>query len=123
MARFIILMHDPVALQKKMRDSSPEVIAAVVGKYMAWAGKMASAGKMRGGEKLKLDGGRVLKGNAGSVKTTSGAYRADEAALGGYFIIEADSYEQAAELCRDNPQLDEGGLIEIRELAEMKAGP
>lgn len=122
MSRYIILMHDPVSMQKKMRELSQEAMAATVGKYMAWAGKMAGVDKMRGGEKLSLNGGRVLKGVGSSLKISKGAYRQDDAPLGGFFIIEADNYEQASELCRDNPQLEEGGIIEIRELEEMKQG-
>ena len=122
MPRYIILMHDPVSLQKKMRELSQEAVAAIVGKYMAWAGKMAGAGKMRGGEKLSCEGGRVLKGVGSSSKISKDAYWKDDALLGGFFIVEADNYDQASELCRDNPQLEEGGTIEIRELEEMKQG-
>lgn len=122
MSRYIILMHDPMPLQKKMRELKPDAVAAIVGKYMAWAGKMVGAGKMRGGEKFSLNSGRVLNGSSGALKIAKGAYRQDEAALGGFFIIEADNYDQASELCRDNPHIEEGGIIEIRELEEMQQG-
>ncbi|MBI3563069.1 MAG: transcription initiation protein [Gammaproteobacteria bacterium] len=122
MPRYIILMHDPAALQKKMRALNSDAVATTVGKYMAWADKMANAGKMRGGEKLSPAGGRVLNAAGGALKVLKCAYRQDEAVLGGFFIIEAGNYEQASELCRDNPQLEEGGIIEIRELEETKQG-
>ena len=120
MPRYIILMHDPAPLQKKMCELNSDAVAATVGKYMAWAGKMAGAGKMRGGEKLSPANGRVLNRAGNSLKVSTSGYRQDQAMLGGFFIIEADNYEQACELCRDNPQLEEGGIIEIRELEEMR---
>jgi hypothetical protein len=35
--------------------------------------------------------------------------------LGGYFLIQAESYEEAAELCRDTPHLD-FGVVEVRRI-------
>ena len=39
--------------------------------------------------------------------------------LGGYYMIEAASYEQAIDYARDCPQLDYGGTIEVRQVDVM----
>lgn len=46
---------------------------------------------------------------------TDGPYSEAKEVLGGYFVIEADSYEQAVERLQDCPHLDYGTIV-IREV-------
>jgi len=39
--------------------------------------------------------------------------------VGGYMILEADSYDHAVELSKECPSLDVGAKMEIREVVEM----
>ena len=52
----------------------------------------------------------------GQVRVTDGPYSETKEVLGGYYIIEAGSYDQAIELSRDCPQLEYGGTIEVRQV-------
>jgi len=36
--------------------------------------------------------------------------------IGGYYLLQAESYEEATDLCRDCPHLEYGSGIEIRRI-------
>ena len=42
--------------------------------------------------------------------------------MGGLFVIEAESYDEAVELCKDCPHLD-FGTIEVREVQPTPSQP
>jgi len=46
----------------------------------------------------------------------TGLYSETKEVLGGYYIIEAASYDQAIERSRDCPHLEYGGTIEVRQV-------
>ena len=48
-----------------------------------------------------------------------GPYAEAKEVVGGYFIIEAKDYAEAAKLCEDCPQLELNGRIELREVDKM----
>ena len=50
---------------------------------------------------------------------TDGPYSETKEVLGGYFTIEAASYDQAIERLRDCPHLLFGGTIELRQVDVM----
>jgi hypothetical protein len=56
-----------------------------------------------------------MRGNAGNVRITDGPFTETKDVLGGYYLVQAESYEQAADLCRDSPHLDYGA-IEVRRI-------
>ena len=39
--------------------------------------------------------------------------------LGGYYVVEADSYEQAVDRTKECPHLEYGGTIELRAIDNM----
>ena len=49
----------------------------------------------------------------------TGPYSESKELLGGYYMIEADTYDKAVELARDCPQLEYGGTIEVRQVDVM----
>ena len=55
----------------------------------------------------------------GQVRVTDGPYSETKEVLGGYYIIEAGSYDQAIERSRDCPHLEYGGTIEVREVDKI----
>jgi hypothetical protein len=99
-------------------DLSPADIEAIINKYRAWAEKVASQGKLLSGEKLRDGEGRVLKGAGKSMKVTDGPHSESKEVIGGFWILEAASYDEALKLAADNPQLEHGSL-ELREIEEM----
>lgn len=99
-------------------DLSPADIEAIINKYRAWAQRVASQGKLLSGEKLRDGEGRVLKGQGKGLKVTDGPHSESKEVIGGFWILEAANYEEAAKLIADNPQLEHGSL-ELREIEEM----
>ena len=66
--------------------------------------------------KLADEPGKVIRSNTGKIRVSDGPFSETKEVLGGYYIINADSYEQAIERSRDCPQLEWGGTIEVRQI-------
>lgn len=95
---------------------SPEEMQASMAKWMAWIGKLSEAGKYVSGEPL-MPSGKVLT----AVNTvTDGPYAEGKEIIGGYFIINADSYDEAIALCSDYPDFDQGGKIHVRQIMKIE---
>jgi hypothetical protein len=116
MPKYMLLLHDN---PKAFANVSPEAMQKVVEKYIAWGKKLREAGVMRAGDKLTDEPGRVMRRKDGQVHVTDGPYSESKELLGGYYMIEADTYDKAVELARDCPQLEFGGTIEVRQVDVM----
>jgi hypothetical protein len=116
MAQYILLLHDNPSRFAKL---SPEEMQKVVEKYMAWGARMRQAGVLRDGKKLVDDNGKVLRKNGAQIRLTDGPYSETKEILGGFYVVEADSYEQVAQLVEDAPHFEYGGTIEVREIEQM----
>jgi hypothetical protein len=88
---------------------------AIIERYKAWSAALAAKGHLLGGDKLQDGTGRVLRNSKAQVTVTDGPYAETKEIIGGFFRIEADSYEQAVELARDCPHLA-FGPVEIRQI-------
>ena len=113
MAKYMLLLHDNPA---SFADVSPEQMQKVIEKYMAWGNRLRQAGLMHAGDKLTDEPGKVVRRREGQVRVTDGPYSETKEVLGGYYIIEAASYDQAIERSRDCPHLEYGGTIEVRQV-------
>ena len=69
-----------------------------------------------GGEKLKDEGGKIMRQEKNQVKVVDGPYSETKEVIGGYFIVKADSYAQAVELAKSCPHIKYGPKIEVREI-------
>ena len=113
MPKYMLLLHDNVSAFK---DMSPAEMQKVIEKYVAWGNRLGAAGIMTDGQKLADEPGRVMRKDKEGVRVTNGPYSETQEVLGGYYTIEAASYEAAIEHARDCPQLEYGGTIEVREV-------
>lgn len=118
MPRYLMLARDPGAWSEAAQAMSPAEIQAILGRYQAWAERVAAQGKLLSGEKLRDGEGRVLASRDGNVAVTDGPHTASKEVIGGFWILNADSYEQATALAKDNPHLAFGSL-ELREIEEL----
>ena len=108
---FLFLYDDPSGWAKL----SPEEMQQALQKYVAWAEKSTNAGFLRGKHRLAEDPGKVIRG----AKVTDGPYSETKEILGGYYLIAADSYDQAVQRTLDHPHLEYGGTIEVRQMHAM----
>lgn len=91
-----------------------------MGKYLAWDDKARQAGFYAGGNKLDDQPGRVIRSRSGQAHVTDGPYTEAKEVLGGYYLIEAASYDEAVQRLRDHPHLSHGGTIEVREVEAIR---
>jgi hypothetical protein len=115
--QYLLILRDDPAVFHRM---SPQQIQQVFAKYVAWRMRLQEAGRLAGSNKLEDRTGRVLSngGPSGEMRITDGPFTESKEVIGGYFLVNATSYEDAVELCRDCPHL-EYGAIELRRVDTM----
>lgn len=93
---------------------SPEAMQAVLAEWGAWIEKFMKTGSILDpGDALK-ECGRVLR--KGGTAVTDGPFVEAKEILGGYSVIQADSYDAAVAIAKECPG-SKHGTLEIRELA------
>ena len=115
MAQFMLLLHDTT---DDLADLSPEDMQGILARYGAWRDKVAADGHLVGGHKLTDEGGRHVSRQGGAVRVVDGPYSEVKEIIGGLFIIEAASYDEAVEISRSCPHLD-NGWIEVRQIDQV----
>jgi hypothetical protein len=109
MAQYMLLIRggDPDG------EISPEQMQGIIQQYVSWAESLRSAGKLVASDKLQ-DGGRVVTVRDGQI--VDGPFTETKEAVGGYFTVKADSYEEAVTMARECPVFEHGGKVEVRQL-------
>jgi hypothetical protein len=113
MSQFMLLLYDDPS---SFVSLSPDDMQRILEEYRSWAGKLGQAGKLVGGEKLKDEGGKVMRQDKGQLKVVDGPYSETKEVVAGYFLIRAENYAQAVELAKDCPHLKYGAKIDVREV-------
>ena len=117
MAKFLLLLNENPA---QSPDWSPQEMQAIIARYRAWREGLGD--RILGGQKLTDEGGRVLErargAEDGETRVLDGPYTEAKELLGGFFMIEAESYDQAVEVSRSCPHLDHG-WITVRQIDEV----
>jgi hypothetical protein len=119
MPKFMLLLHDDKSAWTAI---SPDEMQRIIERYVAWGAKLRAAGILKSSDKLTDDRGRVVRGKNGQLRVTDGPFVEAKEVLGGYYTIEAASYDEAVQRVQDCPHLDYGGTIEIRQVDEMMRG-
>ena len=91
--------------------TSPEAMQAQMQRWMSWIERLRQDGKYIAGDPLQ-SGGKVLR--SPNKVITDGPFAEGKEVVGGYFLIRAESLEQAAELAKDCPIFQTGGSVEVR---------
>jgi len=113
MSQFLLLLYNNPANYTKLTSQEGQKIME---KYFAFGQKLRKNNIWIGSHKLADEPGRVMRSNRGKVATTDGPYSETKEWLGGYYLIEAPSYDAAVEVARECPILEQGGSIEVREV-------
>ena len=116
MTEFLLALRDDPS---EFTSLSPEEIQSVISEYVAWATSIQERGHLRDGKKLRDEGGKILRKSGEDMSVVDGPFSESKEVLGGFYVIEAPSYEAAAELCSDHPQLKYGGSIELRAIEDV----
>ena len=105
---FLLLRGDR---EKLLGHKGPEETQKVIERYIAWRNKPFVVGLAALTDKT----GCVVEKKNGSVSVAEGPFGEYREVMGGFFTIEAESFEDAVKLSLDNPHLD-FGTIEVREV-------
>ena len=109
MAKFLFVYRGNV--DRENEQPSPEQMQQVMARWGEWFQKVGAA-IVDGGDGL-MPTGKIVSNSA----VTDGPFIEAKELVGGYSILEADSYDAAVEHAMSCPINEEGGSIEIRELA------
>ncbi len=108
MPNYVLLLRNDGDAWKKL---SPEEMQQKVEKYLAWRNKpfvVDGAGLVR-------DTGRVVREKGDGVSVTEGPFSESTEVMAGFYIIEADDYDEAVKLSLDIPHIGLG-TMEIRQV-------
>ena len=91
----------------------------IVQGHRRFADELQAAGKMVVGERLRPEGDASrIRVKAGQHQVTDGPFAETKEALGGFYLIECDTREEAVEWAKQIP-LREGVSVEVRPVWHM----
>ena len=94
------------------RGLSTDELQQAVTKVMAWFEGLNERGKIKAAQPLGAQG-RTISGTNGRF-VVDGPFTETKEAVGGYLVLQADSFEEAVEVARTNPALGYGVSVEVR---------
>src|SRR5579884_2370821 len=97
------------------RQYSPEELQRMTKTYMDWVSALVQQGRFIGGQKLKSEARRLHGAGNGQI-VMDGPYTEAKELIGGFFQIEAGSYDEAVEIAKGCPVFKVGGSLEVREI-------
>jgi hypothetical protein len=111
--KYILLIYGD---EREWASMSQDDMAKVYAAHGAYAEAMVAAGVMRGGYELQpVTTATSVRFTKGKAKTQDGPFAETKEQLGGYYIIEVDTLDQAIEWAEQMPAMD-SGTVEIRPL-------
>jgi hypothetical protein len=113
--RYLLL----ICSDKNQAPPTPAQMEAMVQGHGRFAQELHAAGKMVHGERLRPDSdGTRVRFKAGQRQIMDGPFAETKEALGGFYLIDCDSREEALEWAKKIP-LNEGGYIDVRPIWAM----
>lgn len=94
---------------------SPEEMQQVAGQWMAWFNRLTEQGKATAGNPLEFEGKIVSQKNGRVI--IDGPFAESKEAIGGYFLLQVGSFDEAVAIAKECPGLPYGAKIEVRPVA------
>jgi hypothetical protein len=94
---------------------SPEEIQQVVNRMKAWFDRLTAEGKAKAGKPLFHEG-KIVSQKKGRL-VADGPFAESKEAIGGFFLLELGSLDEAVEIAKDFPALEYGAKVEVRPVA------
>jgi hypothetical protein len=91
---------------------STDELQKAMDSVMAWFEGLNQRGKVKGAQPLSAQG-RTISGTNGRF-VVDGPFTETKEAVGGYLVLQADSFEEAVEVARTNPVVRYGVSVEVR---------
>jgi len=97
-------------------DLSREELQQIMNRFMTWSDGLSKSGKVKAGQALAREGKTVSAANGRIV--ADGPFAESKEAIGGYLVLQVNSFDEALAIAKSCPGLDYGGTIEVRPLLE-----
>src|SRR5438034_10983177 len=91
---------------------SPEQLQKTMDQFMAWFERLKQQGKVKVGQPLERTG-KIVSGKNGRI-VADGPFAESKEAIGGYFLLQVDSLDEAVAIAQLCPGLPHGVKIEVR---------
>jgi hypothetical protein len=99
------------------RSLSPAELQKTMAGFAAWFERLSANGTVKAGQPLMEDA-RIVSGKNGRV-VADGPFAESKEAIGGYFLVNADSFEEAVAIAQGCPMLEHGSVVEVRPIAAI----
>jgi hypothetical protein len=97
------------------RSLSPAELQNTMSNFLAWFERLSADGTLKAGQPL-LDETRIVSGKNGRT-VADGPFAESKEAVGGYFLIKADNFDEAVAIAQQCPMLEFGTVVEVRAIA------
>lgn len=115
MTYYLLMLRDH---EDRWAHFSPEEQQAVIQRFNAWNDKLRAEERFVSAGKLTQDRGSTVRGK-GEEAVVDGPYSEAKEAIGGFFLVRAESAAKAAEIAKGCPVITYGGSVEVREMAAL----
>ena len=113
MKEFMLLFRQP---SYDYSEASPQKMQELSRKWKEWSSSIENQGKLVS-HGIRLDAeGKVVKANG---IITDGPFVEIKEKLGSYIIVNAEGFEDATNLAKGCPAIEEGGSVEVRPIITM----
>ena len=117
--RFALLIYTNEADRAALSEEESQ---KNMGEWFAFTEELQKSGKMLAGDALMpVSTAHTVRHKDGQRTVTDGPFAETKEQFGGFYLIEADSWEEAAESAKKVPII-EGGSVEVRPLMEFEQG-
>jgi hypothetical protein len=96
-------------------DRSAEELQTHMTEVFAWIEKLTQQGIFTAAQPLTSESKLVSGGTV-----TDGVFAESKEAVGGFFIVNVPTMEEAVKIASESPMVKHGGMLEVRQIAELK---
>jgi hypothetical protein len=96
---------------------SAEQLQKSMTQFKDWFDRLTAQGILKGANPLKREG-KFVSGKNGRV-VADGPYAESKEAIGGYFLLQVETLDEAVAIAKSCPTLEFGTIVEVRPVAEM----
>jgi hypothetical protein len=115
--KYALLIYDDEQAWGSLDDATRGSMMEEYGKFSAG---LEERGQMRAGEQLApTSTATTVRVKDGKTLTTDGPYAETKEQLGGFYLIEAATLDEALEAAAAIPSVNYGGVVEVRPIVEM----
>lgn len=109
---YLLLLHTSDWWTKAGREELEKYIA----QSQAWLERLMASGKIKGGQALARSGA-IVSGNGRRV--TDGPFAESKEVVGGYLLLNVETFEEAVAIAQTAPNLAHGARVEVRSLTDI----